>query len=61
MILPHSRSASHDASKGHRRCASRVDHGQLVDAALAVAPSLPTETPPDRRRKFVVISGGKAD
>jgi IS1 family transposase len=33
--------------------------GQLVDAALAVAPALPTETPPDRRRKFVVIQGGK--
>src|ERR1700754_5050929 len=33
--------------------------GQLVDAALAVAPALPTETPPDRRRKFVVIEGGK--
>jgi len=31
----------------------------LVDAALAVAPSMPTETPPDRRRKFVVIDGGK--
>jgi hypothetical protein len=33
--------------------------GQLVDAALAVAPALPTETPPDRRRKFTVIQGGK--
>jgi hypothetical protein len=32
---------------------------QLVDAALAVAPALPTETPPDRRRKFVVIQGGR--
>ncbi|MGM4963970.1 hypothetical protein AB7714_10725 [Tardiphaga sp. 1201_B9_N1_1] len=32
---------------------------QLVDAALAVAPALPTETPPDRRRKFTVITGGK--
>ena len=32
---------------------------QLVDAALALAPALPTETPPDRRRKFVVIDGGK--
>jgi hypothetical protein len=32
---------------------------QLVVAALAVAPALPTETPPDRRRKFVVIEGGK--
>jgi hypothetical protein len=33
--------------------------GQLVDAALAVAPAMPTETPPDRRRKFTVIEGGK--
>jgi hypothetical protein len=33
--------------------------GQLVDAALAVAPALPTETPPDRRRKFMAIEGGK--
>jgi hypothetical protein len=33
---------------------------QLVDAALAVAPLLPTETPPDRRRKFTVIEGGRA-
>jgi len=32
---------------------------QLVDAALAVAPALPTETPPDRRRKFTVIQGGR--
>ena len=32
---------------------------QLVDAALAVAPATPTETPPDRRRKFTVIQGGK--
>lgn len=32
---------------------------QLVDAALSVAPALPTETPPDRRRKFTVIQGGK--
>jgi hypothetical protein len=32
---------------------------QLVDAALAVAPLLPTETPSDRRRKFTVIEGGK--
>jgi len=32
---------------------------QLVDAALAVAPAMPTETPPERRRKFVVIDGGK--
>lgn len=32
---------------------------QLIDAALSVAPALPTETPPDRRRKFTVIQGGK--
>jgi hypothetical protein len=32
---------------------------QLVDAALAVAPAMPTETPPDRRRLFTVIEGGK--
>jgi hypothetical protein len=32
---------------------------QLVDAALAVAPTMPTETPPDRRRKFTVIEGGR--
>jgi hypothetical protein len=32
---------------------------QLVDAALALAPAMPTETPPDRRRKFVVIEGGR--
>jgi len=32
---------------------------QLVDAALAVAPAMPTETPPDRRRAFTVIEGGK--
>ncbi|MHC2577375.1 IS1 family transposase [Bradyrhizobium diazoefficiens] len=32
---------------------------QLVDAALSMAPALPTETPPDRRRKFTVIQGGK--
>jgi IS1 family transposase len=33
---------------------------QLVGAALAVAPAMPTETPPDRRRKFTVIEGGKS-
>lgn len=33
--------------------------GDLLDAALAVAPRLPTETPPDRRRQFRVIEGGK--
>ena len=34
--------------------------GQLLDASLAGAPALPTETPPDRRRKFTVIEGGKS-
>ncbi len=33
---------------------------QLVDAALNVAPSLPKETPPERRRGFTVIEGGKS-
>ncbi|MCP1732316.1 hypothetical protein ABIF38_005372 [Bradyrhizobium japonicum] len=33
---------------------------QLVDAALSVTPVLPTETPPDRRRKFTVIQGGRS-
>jgi hypothetical protein len=33
---------------------------QLVDATLAIAPALPTETPPERRRKFIVIEGGKS-
>jgi hypothetical protein len=28
--------------------------------ATTVAPALPTETPPDRRRKFSVIQGGRA-
>ena len=32
--------------------------GQLIDAALAVATPDPTETAPDRRRKFRVIEGG---
>jgi hypothetical protein len=32
---------------------------QLVDAPLAVAPALPIETAPDRRRAFTVIDGGK--
>jgi hypothetical protein len=33
--------------------------GELIDAALAVAPSEPTETAPERRR-FRVIDGGKS-
>ena len=31
---------------------------QLVDAALATQPIDPVVTPPDRRRKFIVIQGG---
>jgi hypothetical protein len=31
-----------------------------IDAALSVAPAAPTETVPDRRRRFRVIDGGKA-
>jgi IS1 family transposase len=33
--------------------------GDLLDAALAVAPMVPTETPPERRRRFRVVEGGK--
>ncbi|MGA8612221.1 MAG: transposase [Xanthobacteraceae bacterium] len=33
--------------------------GELLDAALAVATPDPTETAPDRRRRFRVIAGGK--
>jgi hypothetical protein len=33
--------------------------GDLLDAALAVAPTEPTETASDRRRRFPVIEGGK--
>jgi IS1 family transposase len=33
--------------------------GELLDAALAVAPPDPTETAPDRRRRFRVIQGGR--
>jgi IS1 family transposase len=33
--------------------------GELLNAALAVAPREPTETAPDRRRRFQVIEGGK--
>ncbi len=38
------------------RCRPGLEHCKLVDAALA--PALPTESPPDRRRKFTVIDGG---
>jgi IS1 family transposase len=33
--------------------------GELIDAALAVAPAEPTQTPPVRRRQFRVIEGGR--
>jgi hypothetical protein len=33
--------------------------GELIDAALAVAPAAPTKTAPDRRRRFRVIEGGR--
>ncbi len=33
--------------------------GDLLDAALAVAPADPTTTAPDRRRRFRVIQGGQ--
>jgi len=35
--------------------------GELLDAALAIAPRAPTETALDRRRRFRVIEGGKLD
>lgn len=34
--------------------------GDLLDAALAVEPPAPTETAPDRRRRFRVIQGGRS-
>jgi len=34
--------------------------GELLDAVVAIEPPAPTETAPDRRRKFTVIQGGKA-
>ena len=33
--------------------------GELLGAALAVAPADPTTTAPDRRRRFWVIDGGR--
>ena len=35
--------------------------GDLLDAALATQPITPTTTAPDRRRRFRVIEGGKAE
>jgi IS1 family transposase len=34
--------------------------GELIDAALAAVPPIPTETAPERRRRFRVIEGGRA-
>jgi hypothetical protein len=34
--------------------------GDLLDAALAVAPTEPTETAPDQRQQFRVIQGDRA-
>jgi IS1 family transposase len=34
--------------------------GELIDAALAVVPPIPTETAPERRRRFRVIDGGRS-
>jgi hypothetical protein len=33
--------------------------GELLDAALAVAPHTPVDTPSNRRQRFRVIQGGK--
>jgi hypothetical protein len=33
--------------------------GELLDAALATQPITPKVTPPDRRRRFTVIEGGR--
>jgi IS1 family transposase len=35
--------------------------GELIDAALAVAPREPTDTTPDRQRRFRVVDGGRKD
>jgi IS1 family transposase len=34
--------------------------GELLDAMLAIDPPAPTETAPDRRRRFQVIEGGRS-
>jgi uncharacterized protein (UPF0218 family) len=35
--------------------------GDVVDAALPKQPIAPTATAPDRRKRFGVVQGGKAD
>ena len=35
--------------------------GDLLDAVLAIEPPAPTETAPDRRRRFRVIDGGRKE
>jgi hypothetical protein len=57
-------SAADDGSRRLLAAAGHVtDHawsiGELLDAALAVATLDPTDTAPDRRRRFRVIDGGK--
>jgi hypothetical protein len=34
--------------------------GDLLNAALAMQPIMPTTTAPDRRRQFTVIQGGRS-
>jgi hypothetical protein len=40
------------------RHVAEIQAGAVL-AVIAVAPALTTETPPDRRRKFTVIKGGR--
>jgi hypothetical protein len=35
--------------------------GELIDAALTAVPPIPTETAPERRRRFRIIQGGIVD
>lgn len=41
------------------RCPGCRTETELIDAALATQPITPTESAPDRRRRFRVIEGGK--
>jgi hypothetical protein len=51
------------ASRRFTRLTNVADHvwsiGELLDAALAVAPAPPSETPTERRRQLRVIEGGR--
>jgi hypothetical protein len=53
--------ARYNLCRAHEALRTTPAKAQLVDAALAVAPAMPTETPPDRRRKLAVIQGVKPD